>query len=379
METTMQMNHAETGGQTGGAARRKYDIGRPFKGLVDLYNPRIWKEKGLWWTLGVLVVTSAAIIVALGIWWSRSPARFDVRENAIALADGDQAALATGSYTAATAVRIGRTLLNKPGGYLSNDKLPPGLYLDNIPNWEFGAITALRDLAAEMRNHLSRSQSQSIEDPDLQVAHPQLNYDSDSWILPSTESEYRKGIAALESYFHRLSQDQPRGAQFFARADNLTFYLREVSTRLGSLGARLGAAAEDSGAAATVEMEELPSDAQQAREQSREDTREAPRIETPWLEVDDVFFEARGYCWALLHTMKAIQMDFRQVLVDKTAMVPMQQIIDELEHTQAMIWSPLIVNGTGFGPFPNHPLVMASYIGRANAGIIDLRNLLQQG
>jgi hypothetical protein len=378
----MQMNRAETGGHagsTGSTGHRKWNIGRPLKGLVDLYNPRIWKEKGLWWTLGVLVVTAAVIIVILGIWWSRSPARFDVRENALALADGDQAALVTGSYTAATAVRIGRTLLNKPGGYLSNDKLPPGLYLDNIPNWEFGTITALRDLAAEMRNHLSRSQSQSIEDPDLQIAHPQLNYDSDSWILPSTESEYRKGIAALESYFHRLSDDGQRDAQFFARADNLTFYLREVSTRLGSLGARLGAAAKHKGAAATVEMEELTAEAQQARDESREDTSEVSQIEMPWLEVDDVFFEARGYCWALLHTMKAIQMDFRRVLVDKTAMVPMQQIIDELEHTQAMIWSPIIVNGTGFGPLPNHPLVMASYIGRANAGIIDLRNLLQQG
>jgi len=142
----MQMNRAETGGHagsTGSTGHRKWNIGRPLKGLVDLYNPRIWKEKGLWWTLGVLVVTAAVIIVILGIWWSRSPARFDVRENALALADGDQAALVTGSYTAATAVRIGRTLLNKPGGYLSNDKLPPGLYLDNIPNWEFGTITAL--------------------------------------------------------------------------------------------------------------------------------------------------------------------------------------------------------------------------------------------
>ena len=43
------------------------------------------------------------------------------------------------------------------------------------------------------------------------------------------------------------------------------------------------------------------------------------------------------------------------------------------------MWSPMVLNGTGFGFVANHSLVMASYISRANAGIIDLRRLLEQG
>jgi hypothetical protein len=39
----------------------------------------------------------------------------------------------------------------------------------------------------------------------------------------------------------------------------------------------------------------------------------------------------------------------------------------------------MVLNGDGFGLLANHSLVMASYIARANAAIIDLRNLLQQG
>jgi hypothetical protein len=39
----------------------------------------------------------------------------------------------------------------------------------------------------------------------------------------------------------------------------------------------------------------------------------------------------------------------------------------------------MILNGTGFGPIGNHSLVMASYISRANAAIIDLRSLLEKG
>ena len=39
----------------------------------------------------------------------------------------------------------------------------------------------------------------------------------------------------------------------------------------------------------------------------------------------------------------------------------------------------MIVNGQGFGLFANHSLVMASYISRANAALIDLRELLSRG
>jgi hypothetical protein len=43
------------------------------------------------------------------------------------------------------------------------------------------------------------------------------------------------------------------------------------------------------------------------------------------------------------------------------------------------VWSPIILNGSGFGLWANHSLVMASYISRANAALIDLRELLAQG
>lgn len=37
-------------------------------------------------------------------------------------------------------------LLNKRGGYLSNDIMPPWVFLDNVPNWEFGVLAQVRDL-----------------------------------------------------------------------------------------------------------------------------------------------------------------------------------------------------------------------------------------
>ena len=64
---------------------------------------------------------------------------------------------------------------------------------------------------------------------------------------------------------------------------------------------------------------------------------------------------------------------------EKNATVSLQQIIRELEATQQTVWSPMILNGSGFGLLANHSLVMANYISRANAALIDLTELLSQG
>ena len=80
-----------------------------------------------------------------------------------------------------------------------------------------------------------------------------------------------------------------------------------------------------------------------------------------------------------MHFLKAVERDFEPILQKKNALISLRQIIRELESTQEAIWSPVILNGSGFGLFANHSLVMASYISRANASLIDLRDLLKQG
>ena len=85
-------------------------------------------------------------------------------------------------------------LLDKPGGYLSNDRMPPSVLLDNMPNWELGVLQQVRDLARVIRNDYSRSQSQSKEDEDVRDAEPAFFIDSNSWLLPASESDYRDAI-----------------------------------------------------------------------------------------------------------------------------------------------------------------------------------------
>ncbi|MBB3169510.1 DUF2333 family protein [Simiduia aestuariiviva] len=330
-------------------------------------------ESPLWrWAVG-LVLLLLLVIAGLGFFWSTEPDGFDVRaiaEQRVPVLDQRKRQV-VGAVTTATLIELADQLLHKPGGYFSNDIAPPGVWMDNLPNWEYGVLIQVRDMSKAMREAFSRSQSQSREDPDLTLAEPRFNFDHNSWVWPSTESQYAEGITKLNHYLTRLVDDQAQDAQFYARADNLNYWLRTVESRLGSLSQRLSA---------SVEKVRINTDlaGDTAAQQSTATPRELV-IKTGWFEIDDVFYEARGTAWALLHLLKAIEVDFADVLEKKNARVSLQQIIRELESTQETLRSPMVLNGSGFGMLANHSLVMANYISRANAAIIDLRELLSQG
>ncbi|MFN2334933.1 MAG: DUF2333 family protein, partial [Wenzhouxiangellaceae bacterium] len=242
-------------------------------------------------TLAVLVLL--ALNVVLMFWLNHEPEPFDVAARAEARATPNGHERVNGYVTTATLIEVMETLLNKRGGYLNNDVLPPWSLLDNIPSWEAGVVIQTRDLARSMRNDFSRSQTQSGEDPDLAVADPQFSFDYSSWILPSTEGEYREGIRALERYLDRLGNPDRRAAHFYDRADNLREYLSLVEKRLGNIGQQLSASVRerrlDTGLVAApgaLEVDREPDEV---------------RVKTPWMEIDDVFYQARGTTWALFH------------------------------------------------------------------------------
>ncbi|WP_425220847.1 DUF2333 family protein [Pseudomonas sp.] len=304
---------------------------------------RRWLSKLLLVPVLLLVV----ILTLVGWYWSMEPGLEPV-------AGSPKAEQVAGEYTSRTLRGLVLTLLDKPGGYLSNDIMPPGVLMDNMPRWEYGVLVQVRDMTRALRRDMARSQSQSTEDRDLVKAEPRFHFDNDSWAMPASESEYRDGVKALDSYIARLRQGD---ANFYSRADNLSSWVSDVSTRLGSLSQRLSASV---GRAPLTDGGKLGET-------------------TPWLEIDNVFYESRGTAWALVQLLRAVEHDFGDVLEKKNALVSLQQIIRELEATQQTLWSPMVLNGDGFGVLANHSLVMANYLSRANAGLIELHRLLEQG
>lgn len=332
------------------------------------------KSRGILWSFGVLVLITLLVLAFLTEWWSIEPKQFSIQEEAMERAKLTKTTDIPLGYTYTnTLAHIAEVLLHKPGGYLTNDVAPPGVLLDNIPSFEYGALIMLRDATSALRNHFTRDQSQSDEDPDLKIAEPYFYYEHDSWALPSTEAEYTKGVDALHKYMSRLQKygGNIKRAQFYSRADNLWQYTEVVIKRLGNLSTRLSAST--SGAELIPGLEVIEPNV------AVRNAKVAPLSQTPWMEIDNVFYEARGSSWALLHVLKAIKIDFHDILLDKRAMNTVDIMIKALENALAPTLSPVVLNGSGYGLFANYSLSMATYIARANAAALDLRDIMNRG
>ena len=190
--------------------------------------------------LAVLAVLFTVNLVLMWV-WSREPKPFEMSEVTAQYAAVAGREAVTGVAVVGTLIRLNEGQWNKAGGYISNDIAPPGVFLDNISNFEFGVLQQLRDLASSLRNDFSRSQSQSIADKNLENAQPLLMYSNDRWVVPTTEGKYREANAEFKAYLVRLTDPNQPSAQFYARADNLEAYLRLVEKQLGSLSQRLSA------------------------------------------------------------------------------------------------------------------------------------------
>jgi hypothetical protein len=318
------------------------------------------RNRGLIWSVSVALAVLLTLYLVYVSFVTIEPDPFNVVKEAIArsgVKNPDQ--LPNGYVFGNTLALVGDTLLTKNGGYLSND-IFPGPLIDNMPSWEFGVVVMLRDGASALRNHFARSQSQSRENPELAKAEPSFYFTHDSWMLPSTEDEYKKGIDSLRNYLGDLKDPRGTNAHFYSRADNLDQYLQVIIKRLGDYSYRLSASS--------------------AQKQTYDPVNDKISVtKTPWMEVDDVFWEARGAAWALLHIFKSIEVDFANTLQGKAANATLRQIIHELEDSQSPILSPVILNGDGFGLFANYSVTMANHIARANAATIDLRELMLRG
>jgi hypothetical protein len=87
-------------------------------------------------------------------------------------------------------------------GWSVNDLwISPTRWLDNRSNRQKGTIFATRMLLGFSATHLSKLGAVDAENPLLKEAREKrFAFTEDSWWLPSTESEYRKGIALMQQY-----------------------------------------------------------------------------------------------------------------------------------------------------------------------------------
>lgn len=288
----------------------------------------------------IILFFALCISVLINIFWSQEPDLITAEKTTKQSIAG-QASVRSLIYST-------RSLLDKNGGYISNDIFPLSQAMDNITAFEFGALEQIRDFALILRREFSRNKSQSTENKNLAQAQPKLSIDHKSFMLPSAEKSYYQAINLLEKYLDDIKHNK---AVFAPRAGNLVAWLNLVSSRLGDLSQRLS---------------------------EQKDSTDQLHNFKKWLTIDNVFYETRGSCWALINLLEGVSVDFKGVLQKKN-INNFDEIKKELLQTQNYVWSPMILNGNGFGLTANHLLVMANYVSRANATIIDMINLLEKG
>lgn len=292
----------------------------------------------------LLVFAFVMIQFSMGWYWGREVPGFEVTPEISATSGMD-------GLMVSSLVRIGSRLTDKPGGYLSNDLMPPGVLLDNVPAWEKGVLDQARGLVHVMY----KGGGPNAVDIDLAEAEAGLAVQNEAWAMPSAEGEIMRATQALKHY------GQSRGAHPSLDATQLQGWLKVSSERLEYISAKLNAA--------------LPAYAAGSAGVLPEGLNQLPG--TSWWHIDDVLYEARGSAWALLHLLKAAEIEFEPLLTSRHADLSLRAAIHELEAAQQPIWSPLVLNGSGFGLFANHSLIMANYLGRARAGLEDVQLLLR--
>ncbi|ELA8176619.1 DUF2333 family protein [Vibrio alginolyticus] len=326
----------------------------------------IFDDIGVFVISGFGIVVGTLLFVAVA-YFIQEPSNVDVGKH-----QRDSNGVLGYTLAATTEEMIG-TLLDKPLGYVSNDIAPPWILLDDITNWEQGVITQLQYLTLSFYQDFSRpSGSQSLEDPDLKVVQGKLRNETGRWIATDYQTHLRNSQNAMNSYIKRLLNDDPRDGQFTSKATSLHFWLNQVHKSLGDLSQKLSASRGD-----------IKVDTALAGEKGDVAWAGSYKtiIQTPYLEVDDVYWNARGQAWALLAAFKAIRTDFAVTLEDKSAAPLVDQIILSLEFVLRPVESPYIFNGSkhSYGYTPNYSQLINSDLTRASNTIGELLSLLSNG
>ncbi len=347
------------------------------------WTKNVWIKRGFRFVAGI-----ALILVTLCMYISRIPPVFDVdaraRERAIDMghieADSTRR-LPTGYTTVATTIELAEWLLDpRRGGYLSNDRFSPAIFVDNIRNFEYGMVIQLRDFVHSLRQDFSRSRAQSLEREELIEAEARFNFNHNSWIIPSTESQYREGIRFLEVYLEAIANSGPESRVFVARQDQLEGWLRRQQFRLGSFGFRMRQNATTYQFNPFLDRSDIIREIGELGEEPEGFLNQYdPDRTTPWRMRDDEFYEIRGSVFVMYHTMLALRTDYESILNDFNGMGLMNRILSELYAASSPMVSPVVLNGSEYGFVHNHSLTMAAHVTKAHLAIQDLRILLRGG
>ena len=222
----------------------------------------------------------------------------------------------------------------------------PAYVLDNMPNFQIGVITAVKDIAGTLRYFKNNTEAQN---KDIAEAYKLLNYPPNVWIMsrkgkfnlaPSSNSQYRKAGNELRKFM--------RDGIYKPESDDLRLLLKKISGKLQKL---------------TLDGESY----------QRENL-------SKWYDgkADDIFYNHKGYAFALWQISKVLCRDYKEIIVENDLYEDWVRMSSSLQ--KAAEFSPLIIrNGKTDSTFtPNHILVQNYYLLRAISAAEKIRGNLSE-
>ncbi len=248
---------------------------------------------------------------------------------------------AQASLSVATASALVDREINDTNWPANDPVFMPGWFLDNMPSYQKGIITAISRFIVALTDRVTRPDGVVPVDTDLQMALGLLMYSGNVWIFdPSqswaptvpSEEQYNGALAALKNYSRRLAEGE---AVFRRDANSLIAVVDTV-------------AADVVGASGAIY--------QHVRLHSGDFLIDAL--------ADNMFFENKGRLYAYYLILRDLETDYDAAISERRLSALWQRMVSTIE--KAMLIDPWVVaNGRPDGQiFPNHLVAQDFYLSR---------------
>jgi len=257
--------------------------------------------------------------------------------------------LVGGEAFAATAAAIMDHELHGGSGWRPNDFFlwGPALGPDNNAHRQLGILQALRESVRVFKDHLTKISSNEY-DPNLIEADRLFRNDETKFWLPSAESRFNEGVAALRRYQAGLEKNPPTSKPLNRRNMEMIRLFQAWSDLLGDAHAELYKDREPDGSDVS-----------------------------PW-RTDDYFYHAQGVAHTIYHLTKAVRREYAIDMVNRPSIVSLfDEVIDALGKA-AMVKPLVVFDGGAESIFANHRRNLDVYIVEARQKMYSIREELEK-
>lgn len=227
----------------------------------------------------------------------------------------------------------------------------PGSLLTRMPAFQRGIIASVARFTIELSDQIGRARGSSQADPDLQKATGLLNYSPQVWLwdlsvswfpTASSTKQFKEGVDSLIRYNERLKAGH---AVYERRADNLLETLNRIASDLGSASAAIDTRIDDGSTLGLGRNAEL-------------------------------FYNTKGRLYANYLLLKALEVDFANVIQEKQLQTTWTLMLDSLKDGMELN-NFLILNADPDSQFfPNHLAAQGFYLMRARTQMREVTNIL---